>query len=234
MEVCNRMDSGKCSRRRLHLTLSRPGLLLIALLPLGQPGAQTAPSAEATTSAGALEDFVTEVRSLSAHFDQELWGEGGELLETAAGEFSLKRPNRFLWHYETEPEQYIVADGTDLWMYDVELAQVTRAPLDELAAASPAMLLSGDTGVGDSFEIDRTYELDGVQWVRLLPKGGTGDFSSVLLGFEGGVPIAIEIVDGLDQTTRIEFSDVLVDPELDDRDFVFEAPAGVSVIGADR
>ena len=234
MVICNRMDSGKCSRLHLLQTLSRPGLLLALLLPQSLVLAQAAPPAESTTSAGALEAFVADVESLSAHFDQELWDDAGELLETAAGEFSLKRPNRFLWHYETEPEQYIVADGTDLWMYDVELAQVTRAPLDELSAASPAMLLSGDTGVGDSFDIDRTYELDGVQWVKLLPKGGTGDFSSVLLGFQDGVPLAIEIVDGLDQTTRIAFSDVLVDPELDDRDFVFEAPAGVSVIGADR
>ena len=207
---------------------------MAALLPLGQILAQTAPSTEETTSAGALEAFVADVRSLSAHFDQELWDDAGELLETAAGEFSLKRPDRFLWHYESDPEQYIVADGTDLWMYDVELAQDTRAPLDELAAASPALLLSGETGVGDSFEIERSYELDGVQWIKLLPKGGTGDFSSVLLGFEDGVPIAIEIVDGLDQTTRIAFSDVLVDPALDDRDFAFVAPAGVSVIGADR
>ena len=56
-------------------------------------------------------------------------------------------------------------------MYDVELAQVTVAPLDESVGSSPAMLLSGDRRVRDGFDVVQHYSLDGLDWVKLAPKG---------------------------------------------------------------
>jgi outer membrane lipoprotein carrier protein len=174
--------------------------------------------------------FLTEVRSLTADFRQELWTADQRLLETANGSVSLKRPNHFLWRYAEPIEQSVIANGRELWMYDVELAQATLAPLDE-AGPSPALLLSGDEAVRDGFEVVRSFALDGLDWIELAPKIEGADFTSVLIGFEGRTPQRLELVDGLNQVTRIELSNVALNPDLPDALFEFEPPPGVDVIG---
>ena len=168
---------------------------------------------------------------MTAEFRQELWTADQRLLETATGTLSLKRPNRFLWSYAEPIEQLVVADGMQLWIYDVELAQATVAPLDESAASSPAMLLSGDRTVGEGFDVVRNVTLDGLEWIELTPKLDGTDFASVSIGFKDQVPQRLDFVDGLNQVTRIELSNVVVNPDLPDAAFDFEPPAGVDVIG---
>ena len=66
------------------------------------------------------------------------------------------------------------------------------------------MLLSGDRSVRDGFDVVQTYNADGLDWIKLVPKNGGADFSSVLIGFKGKAPQRLELVDGLNQVTRIE------------------------------
>lgn len=178
-----------------------------------------------------LQHFLDHVDSLSASFDQELRTSDRRLVEISSGTLSLKRPNRFRWNY-TEPLQtLIVTDGHTLWMYDVDIAQVTRADIDEAAPASPAMLLSGDEAVRKSFDVVGTEEKDGIVWIDLEPNFAGSEFSLVRLGFNGETLAGMQLVDGLDQTTSIAFKDIKVNPELDDSLFEFTPPRGVSVLG---
>jgi outer membrane lipoprotein carrier protein len=52
-----------------------------------------------------------------------------------------------------------------------------------------------------------------------------------LLGFSDGLPHQLEFVNGLNQTTRIEFLNAEVNPVLGDAVFEFAPPAGADVIG---
>jgi outer membrane lipoprotein carrier protein len=222
------MDSVKCSRRRLRASTSQ----LVAVLALAFANAAGAQPADADARRVAtLDAFLSEVHSLTADFKQELYGADRRLVETQTGKLSLSRPNRFRWTYAAPNELVVVADGKKLWMYDVELAQVTVAPLDDTVASSPAMLLSGDRDVRDGFEVVETDTHDGLDWIKLAPKAGASDFTSVLIGFEGKSPRRLELVDGLNQITRIALANVVVNPELGDAVFEFEPPAGVSVLG---
>lgn len=192
------------------------------------------PNGGADAGVEPLQNFLAEVQTLEADFRQTLFDTGGRLIETSEGLFRLRRPDRFLWHYETPIEQIIVADGERLWMYDVELAQATVTALDDAASSSPAMLLSGDEAVRDSFEIEETFRRDGYDLVRLAPKLAGTDFSTMLIGFdEEGLPRRLEWVDGLDQTTRIEFLDVTVNEPLPADTFELDLPRRVDVIGSD-
>src|SRR5690606_23940389 len=164
---------------------------------------------------------------------QELWSADDELIETSSGSVALERPNRFRWEYESPYEQLIVADGERVWIYDVELEQVTVSPIDAGANASPALLLSGDEAVRDSFAVVATYTADGIDWVELEPELPGADFVSVTIGFDGGTPRLIELVDGLNQITRIELSEVELGAKLPAELFRFEPPSGVDVLGAD-
>ena len=98
-------------------------------------------------------------------------------------------------------------------MYDVDLAQVTVSPLDDTVGKSPAMLLSGDRDVRDEFDVVETFMRDGLEWVKLVPKTGAADFRSVTIGFDGAAPRRLELVDGLNQVTRIALANVVVNPE---------------------
>ena len=220
------MDSGKCLHRLHRVTFSLYALTIFA--PALVSAQELDSSAQTIPSVQILDQFVAAVSTLTARFEQELWTSDQERIETASGRFSLQRPNRFVWHYEQPYEQLVVADGEWLWMYDVELEQITKSPLD---AANPAMLLSGEQGVADSFDVTAGSPDPEREWIKLVPKRSGGDFSLVMVGFDGDIPRELEFVDGLNNTTRIEFSDVDVNPELDPALFRFDPPAGVHVIG---
>lgn len=223
------MDSERCSRRRLPTSIKLA--LLAACAFAGSAGAQ--PSASAADGLARLESFLSDVQSLTAEFKQELWTAQHELLQTETGTLVLHRPNRFRWTYNEPTRLTVVADGDNLWIHDVELEQVTVAPLDSTVGSSPAMLLSGDRAVRDGFDVVQTYTLDGLDWVKLAPKTAAADFTSVLIGFKGNAPERLELVDGLNQVTRIELGSLAVNPTVDDATFEFVPPAGVDVIGGE-
>jgi outer membrane lipoprotein carrier protein len=205
-------------------------LFAVFALALAQ-GVGAQPETTNEHGAATLHAFLSGVRSLSADFKQETYAPDERLLETQTGTLSLQRPNRFRWSYKKPTELVIVADGKKVWMYDVDLAQVTVSPLGDTVGSSPAMLLSGDRDVGDGFNVVQTFMRDGLEWVKLEPKTGAADFRSVTIGFDGAAPRRLELVDGLNQVTRIALANVVVNPELADSVFQFTPPAGVDVIG---
>jgi outer membrane lipoprotein carrier protein len=179
-----------------------------------------------------LTRFLEEVQTFSADFEQEIWTDDLELLEeVATGTVQLRRPNRFLWKYVSPYEQIIVADGSVLWMYDADIRQATRSMLDEATEASPAMLLSGDAEILDSFRlVDETVQ-NGVDLLTLVPRADTSEFDRVRLGFEGDQLTQLEFVNGLNQTTVIRFSSVDTQTPLADELFDFRLPRGAHVLG---
>lgn len=178
-----------------------------------------------------LRQFLDDTQTLQATFHQELLGPDGEVIELASGALSIKRPGRFLWRYAEPVEQLVVADGTNLWIYDVELEQATVTLLDDVAAASPAMLLSGEAVLDEEFDVIESFDANDLRWVRLAPKVEAGDFRQVLIGFRGESLSQLTLLDSLDQRTTIELVDLEVNLDLADADFDFRPPSGVDVIG---
>jgi outer membrane lipoprotein carrier protein len=227
------MGSGKFWRHRLRSLTSFFFLASVAAIH----GA-SAQSASNDIGIARLEAFLDGVHSLTADFKQELWTDDGRLQQTDTGSLSLKRPNRFRWTYEAPAERkrpdptelVIVADGAKLWIYDVDLKEVTVTPFDDTVGASPAVLLSGDRNVREDFDVVQAYTLDGLDWIKLEPRGAS-DFSSIAIGFSGAEPRRLELVDGLGQITRVELDNLVVNPEIADDVFKLDVPPGVDVNG---
>jgi outer membrane lipoprotein carrier protein len=229
LATCKRTDSGKCWRRRLRSLISHSLLLVIFA---GHPAAAQSERAAAPSGFTALEAFLDGVQSLTADFKQEVWSAEQELLRSDRGSLELKRPNRFRWTYLEPTKLIVVADGSRLSIYDVDLKQVTVAPFDESVGASPATLLSGDRNVREQFEVVATYQAEGLDWVKLEPLASS-DFTSVLIGFKGAAPQRLELVDGLNEVTRVELDNLEINPQLGDEVFELDLPADVDVIGGD-
>ena len=198
-------------------------LLLLLMLPC-----------ELGVAAGAiqaLQQYYDSVHTLTGRFVQKTHAEDGSRIDASSGELALARPNRFDWLYEEPYRQRIVADGKRLWVYDVELRQVTVKPLDDVLGVGPALLLSGRFS-----DLQRSFELKdlGGGWLRLQPKTDQWDFQRLRLHIAHGVPDVIEIDDGLGQTTRLELHDLQRNPVFEPQRFRFTPPEGVDVIGSDH
>jgi outer membrane lipoprotein carrier protein len=224
------MDFVKFSHRR-----RRPIASLVAVLCCFASGVVWPQAVQGPGSADELLDaFVADVRDLSAGFEQQRFDQNGiPVEELSTGRFALLRPDLFRWHYAAPDEQIIVADGEWLWFYDVQLEQADRRPKSDLAT-SPAMLLSGAATLRDSYDISELSPADGKRWLELTPiDPAANEFVVARLGFAGGVPVVLELVDGLNELTRIAFAAIEVNTGLTSDDFAFVPPAGVTIVGAD-
>ena len=195
------------------------------------PWPALADAAADARAAARLESALEGLSSLRAEFRQTVTDANGELKESAEGTVFLARPGRFRWDYRSPP-QLIVSDGATVWLYDVDLAQVTIRPAAETLAGTPALLLAGQGDLEASFDIADGGRADGLAWIRLAPRGEDGDFREMRVGIEGEEIRRMTLLDRLGQTTQLDFSRVDRNPRLDAGTFSFTPPPGVDVVGS--
>lgn len=205
----------------------------VPLLPARPAVAVTAPEGT-SVPAPELEKYLEGLKSFEAQFSQSLRDSNGRVREEASGRLYLEKPGRFRWEYSKPNEQVIVSDGKNLWLYDVDLEQVTVKALDASLASTPALLLAGQASLGESFEVRSTSTSEQMKWYELTPKRQDTDFTRMKLGFEGGELRAMQLEDKLQQRTSIEFSGVKRNARLQASLFAFTPPQGVDVIGTPR
>lgn len=192
------------------------------------------PAVADNAGADKLNQFVAEVQTFEAHFEQTVIDTEGNVLEQAQGEFQLQRPGKFRWDYAKPYPQHIVADGQNIWFYDVDLEQVTVKSQQQTLAETPASLLSGKAVPTDQYHIQNLPSDDGLLWVELTPRDTEASFQSVTLAFDGDVLEQMIMRDSFDQRTRLTFSQVRENPEFDGNTFNFTPPAGVDVVGEEQ
>lgn len=206
---------------------------LAALVLLGAAAPLPAVAQDAATPGRApelLRSFLAETVTFEAAFSQVLLEADSERSQVSTGRFYLHRPQRFRWDYREPVTQLVVADGENLWLYDPDLEQVTVRRLDDGLSATPAMLLSGQGALEDTFRIGAAYREDGYDWVELAALADSADFAGIRVGFVADRLAAMELIDALGQTTIIRFEDVVVNGPLDPALFRFVPPPGADVL----
>lgn len=181
-----------------------------------------------------VESFVADVSTLSGRFEQRLIDAYGDIVEVSSGTLDIERPGKFRWAYVEPYEQLLVADGLNIWSYDVDLAQVTVKPQDEALANTPALLLGGSDDVMDEFDYDGSYEAGGLTWARLVPIDADSGFRRVELAFDEGQLARMVFLDNLEQTTVVSLYEVSFNEAIDPVRFRFTAPDDVDVVGTPK
>ncbi len=199
---------------------------IAALLPCV---AAADPAADAR-AADRLEAALASLSGLRAEFRQTVTDASGRQTEAAEGSVALARPGRFRWDYRT-PAQLIVSDGATVWLYDIDLAQVTVRPAADSLAGTPALLLSGQEDLASAFEVTDGGEQEGLAWSRLRPRDGESDFTDLRVGVAGGELRRMTLRDRLGQTTELEFSRIERNPRFEAGTFTFVPPPGVDIVG---
>jgi outer membrane lipoprotein carrier protein len=202
--------------------LTRATWLLILLLPM---------QAVAGPGMDRLNRFFNEVQTVSADFRQKVIGINQETLQETEGHMLIKRPDLFRWDYRKPYEQQIVGDGKNVWLYDVDLEQVTVKPADTALENTPAVLLSGKRPLTEQFTISELGMRDGREWVELTPISREATFTRMLLAFDIDNLQVMELEDSLGQVTVLRFTNIIKNEKLDTGQFQFTPPNGVDVIG---
>jgi outer membrane lipoprotein carrier protein len=196
-------------------------LFLAALLVLA--------SAARADSVELLRDFAQNVRSARASFTQTVTSPDGAKKKTSSGQFEFVRPNRFRFTYAKPFEQQIVADGQKVWLYDVDLNQVTVRPMAQALGATPAALLAGAT-LDKEFDLKAVPAAEGLEWVQATPRVKDGPIQSMRVGFRGKELAALDIVDAFGQRSALRFTGLQQNIQLADEQFRFTPPKGADVI----
>jgi outer membrane lipoprotein carrier protein len=178
-----------------------------------------------------VNDFIHNVITLQGRFEQSLIDAAGEVVDRSSGTLEIERPGRFRWAYSDPYEQRLVADGLNIWSYDVDLAQVTVKPQADMLANTPALLLGGSEDALEQFRFDRTIVEQGTTWVRMIPVDTTSGFERMELGFFDGQLTRMVFFDNLEQTTLVALYDVKTNEPIDAERFSFTVPEDVDVVG---
>ncbi len=178
-----------------------------------------------------LRAFNADVRSASAQFTQVVVDQSGRRVQEGAGTLVLSRPGKFRWTYDRPYRQLIVGDGQRVWIYDEDLNQVTVRKIDQALGATPAALLSGAQDIEKAFVLTDGGASGGLEWLGARPIAGDSPFTDMRIGFEGTLPVQIELVDNFGQRTTIRLSGFEKNPSLPPDLFRFTPPPGADVVG---
>ena len=102
----------------------------------------------------ALKLKLTEIDNLKANFTQTVTDINHKVIQTGEGVFALAQPNQFYWHLTVPDESLIVADGTDVWIYNPFNQEVTVMDVNQAISASPiALLVHSDAATWAQYQV---------------------------------------------------------------------------------
>lgn len=180
--------------------------------------------------AGALQQLQRFVQSRSASADFSQSTLVRNKVQHSSGHLAISRPDRFRWEYRQPEPQFIIGDGQQLWIYDVDLNQVTVKNQKATLGDSPAALLAGNGDVSRWYALSEQGSKDGLDWLQARPLSRETGYANVRLAFAADELKVMELTDFTGQTTRIEFSAWKKNANLPDSLFNFKPPKGADVL----
>ena len=119
----------------------------------------------------ALRSKLEQLDSLKANFTQEVTDINDKVIQSGSGIFALAYPNKFFWHLTEPDESLIVADGSDLWIYNPFAEEVTVMDFADAVEASPiALLVHRDESTWQQYHVSQVQPESGKACYLIKPK----------------------------------------------------------------
>jgi outer membrane lipoprotein carrier protein len=205
--------------------------LQMIMILLCSVSAQLALTVRADEVVDRLNRAMSSLDSVQADFKQTLIDDKKKIVQQSMGKVSIQRPGKFRWIYETPYEQQIVADGKELWVYDVDLDQVTVKPMESGLASAPIMVLMKQQNVETEFDVNAIGQHKYLYWIELIPKKADTEYTRIYIGMENEIIKALELRDSFGQSTQIVFENLRNNVIFKPDSFKFVPPDGVDVFG---
>ena len=196
------------------------------LLPLSLPAVAAGPARER------LDDFARGLDGWQGRSTQVVHDANGILQERSEGQVALRAPRQFRWEYEAPYPQLIVADGSNVWVHDLDLEQVTVRSQSAEESQSPLTVLTDLALLERDYRLSEAGESEGIAWLRLEPRAAEAPFERCDLGFDAARGlVSMRLLDGLGQRNEIRFADWIRNPAFAADAFTFTVPEGADLIG---
>lgn len=205
-----------------------------ALLLLAAGASAWAQQPTAAALAKKVDAHYNHLHSLQTRYAERYQGMGMDRTET--GTLTLEKPGRMRWTYDSPPGKVFLLDGTNAISYTPGDSEATRFPekkLDDLR--SPLRFLLGHTELEKELRgLSVTLvKLDGQTGYSLwgTPAGMAQRVQSVAVTVDAqGVIHTLRIQETDGAITTFTFSEMHENVPVNDPDFKFIPPAGVTVI----
>ena len=189
--------------------------------------------ADLNTVLDRLQQHYQATKSFSAGFDETIARPGVPPVRRN-GTIYYKKPGKLRWEFEGSQAETIVSDGTTIYDYDPGLNQVVETPLAQAvhSQAAAAFLL----GAGD---LNRDFnavgisgpDSSGIVQVSLTPRQG-GERIEAGIDRKTYNVTGLSIVDAMGNQTHFKFSNIELNPPLEDSRFTFTPPNGADIVSA--
>jgi len=178
-----------------------------------------------------LERFATQLDGFQAEFTQTVKSQDGRVQDQTHGKVWLQSPDRLRWVYSGEFPETIVADGSNIWIYDESLQQVTVKPQSDQGADSPLMILADISRLDQQFQVTELGDFEGMLLLELKSLDGESEFDRILLGLDSNGIRMMAMEDAFGQRTEVHFENMLRNPPIDPQLFTFTPPEDVDLVG---
>lgn len=181
----------------------------------------------------AIQKKYDATQSFKARFVQKSYLKVMDQTQEARGEVFIKKPGKMKWTYNAPDPQVLISNNKLLWLYLPEESQVTRMKVDSIYSSNtPALFLSGEGKLTESFNVGEIQREDGNLVVELIPKTEEQGLDRLLLvaNQNNFQIVGSSVYDKLGNRTQMMFTDIENNPGISDSQFQFEVPPGVELI----
>ncbi|QYJ87806.1 outer membrane lipoprotein chaperone LolA [Shewanella mesophila] len=172
-----------------------------------------------------LKQKLVELDSLKAEFNQTVVDINGKLIQQGTGQFALAVPNQFYWHLTAPDESLIVADGSDVWIYNPFAEEVSVLDLNQAIDASPiALLVHRDEITWQQYNVtlsDDCYQIE--------PKSVDSGVAEVEVCFSTDSLTSMKLEDQQGNISQFQLSEQRKLTASDSALFKFIVPEGVDI-----
>jgi outer membrane lipoprotein carrier protein len=177
----------------------------------------------------ALARLLSQYRSYQARFTQQTYFSDGSQPQKSSGRMMMQRPGKFRWEIKQPMQQIVIANGSQLWVYDIALQQATLQKITR-ERTNPASLLSGDVTSLLKQYVVSIVKFRGRSWYQLKPKSSQASFMLVRMRFSNGRLSGMWLKNNMGQMSQFYFSRIRSNTSLNPSLFIFKPPPGVDVL----
>jgi len=180
------------------------------------------------------------VQGIFVKFHQTSTLKALDVVDTAEGQIYIKQPGRMRWEYETPEKQFIITDGTTVWIHRPDDNQVMMGAAETFfGEGKGGAFLADMTLIRKFFSVERTADdPEGNYVLKLTPGESSENLNAVVLTVSKENFTILQVVteNGYGDETRLTFDTPEFGTELDDALFTFDPSVveGIEVISLDE
>jgi outer membrane lipoprotein carrier protein len=212
-------------------------VFLLLLLVFFTPRAVMAGPPPLAELVGRIQEVYDATMDMKASFRQELTVKSLRKTEREEGTFSFRKPYLMRWDYTTPKSKRLTVNEKEIWLYVPEdSAAYVQNTKQALKSRVIIKFLAGMGKITDDFQIrysrPRATSVSGDYLLTLVPKVKDWGIDGLFVTVDSSSAYIKELrfTDALGNTTRVTFTNIIINSGLPTQLFSFAPPAGTEIV----